>query len=104
MKVQSGTASSVCAGDWPVQLPAGLLTGDAGKPPMFASTLPQTNTCTSPKAAVLPLNHVFVDELGHDGDGHGGGGGGQNVLDLGILKKKQTTLVVLMVFQQTALG
>lgn len=34
----------------------------------------------------VPLDHVFVDELWHDGDGHGSGGGGQNVLDLRILK------------------
>lgn len=37
-------------------------------------------------ADVLPLDHVFIDELWHDGDGHGGRGGGQNVLDLRILK------------------
>lgn len=34
----------------------------------------------------IPLDHVFVDELWHDGDGHGGGGGAQNVLDLRVLK------------------
>lgn len=34
----------------------------------------------------VPLDHVFVDELWHDGYGHGGGGGAQNVLDLRILK------------------
>lgn len=33
----------------------------------------------------LPLDHVFVDELGHDGDGHGCRGGGQDVLDLSVL-------------------
>lgn len=36
--------------------------------------------------AVLPLNHVLVDDLGHDGDGHGGWRGGQNVLDLRVLE------------------
>lgn len=39
---------------------------------------------------VLPLNHVFIDELGHDGDGHGGRRGGQNVLDLRILGLSHT--------------
>lgn len=34
----------------------------------------------------VPFDHVFVDELWHDGDGHGSGGGAQNVLDLRILK------------------
>lgn len=38
----------------------------------------------------VPLDHVFVDELWHDGDGHGGGGGAQNVLDLRILKGPRT--------------
>lgn len=38
---------------------------------------------------VLPLNHVFIDELWHDGDGHGCRRGGQNVLDLRILKFSQ---------------
>ena len=33
----------------------------------------------------LPLDHVFVDELGHDGDGHSCRGGGQDVLDLSVL-------------------
>lgn len=29
---------------------------------------------------------MFVDELGHDGDGHGGRRGAQDVLDLRILE------------------
>lgn len=33
---------------------------------------------------------MFVDELWHDGDGHGSGGGAQNVLDLRILKGPKT--------------
>lgn len=37
-------------------------------------------------AAVLPLNHVLVDKLGHDGDGHGGRRGGQDVFDLRVLE------------------
>lgn len=37
-------------------------------------------------AAALPLNHVFINEFWHDGDGHCSGRGGQNVLDLGVLK------------------
>lgn len=44
---------------------------------------------------------MFVDELGHDGDGHGGWGGGQDVLDLGILKGGQSS-VLRLVLEQTA--
>jgi len=40
----------------------------------------------SAMSTVLPLDHVLVDELGHDGDGHGGRGGGQDVLDLRVLE------------------
>lgn len=38
------------------------------------------------REAVLPLNHVLIDELGHDRDCHGRGRRDQNVLDLRILK------------------
>lgn len=37
-------------------------------------------------AAVLPLNHVLVDKLRHDGDGHGCRRGGQDVFDLRVLE------------------
>lgn len=39
---------------------------------------------------VSPLDHVFIDELGHDGDGHGRRRRGQNVLDLGVLEFSHT--------------
>ena len=38
-------------------------------------------------AKVLPLNHVLIDELGRDGDGHGGRRCVQNVFDLRILER-----------------
>lgn len=37
------------------------------------------------KLKALPFNHVLIDELGHDSDGHSGGRGAQNILDLGVL-------------------
>lgn len=39
------------------------------------------------------LNHVFIDELGHDRDGHGSGGGGEDVFDLGVLQANDVLAV-----------
>ena len=35
---------------------------------------------------MVPFDHVLIDELGHNGDGHCSRRGAQNVLDLRILK------------------
>lgn len=54
-----------------------------------------------------PLNHVFIDELGHDGDGHGGRGGAQNILDLRILKSNDVLSIDFtdeVLCQQTVTG
>lgn len=38
----------------------------------------------------LPLNHVLVDDLGHNGDGHGRGRRGQDIFNLRVLETDVT--------------
>lgn len=47
---------------------------------------------------------MLVNELGHDGDGHGGWGGGQDVLDLGILKGWQSSDLSTTLEQMAGVG
>ena len=50
--------------------------------------------CPAHEEVTSPLDHVFIDELGHDGDGHGGGRSREDVLDLGVLHTHTHIIVI----------